>query len=156
MQIDMRDKSQAVGDFINNISLESLFLFIIIAILIMLFCFITIKLKRKNNLIYKARLVIIFLIAMFFLKFVFLIPAFVDVYTDSIEFVEISNYEFLYHNQSQFSLNPYGTTVIFTTTDEESLYGYLLSEYVFSNEPCVSFLYAKHSHYIIDCFFTND
>ena len=146
----MQERTQIIGDFTKSIVAEAIILLVGIAILILLFCVMTIKLKGKNNFLYKSRLILLFIVFIVCLKLGFLIPAFIDVYADTIEIVEIMEYECLYHNQPSFTLNPYGTTVSFTTPDGNTLYGYLLDEDDIPDKGYGSILYAKHSRYIID------
>ena len=146
----MQEKSQAISGFLKSLVAEGIVLLLIIAVLVLLFCVITRKLKGRKNIIYKARLLLLLFAALVCLKLVMLIPAWIDVYTDTIEVIEVTKYTCSYHNQPQFTLNPYGTTVHFTTADGTSFYGYLLEEFDISDEGHGSILYAKHSHYILD------
>ena len=146
----MQEKAQIIGDFTKSIVAEAVILLIVIAVLILLFCVMRVKLKGKNDWLYKSRLILLFIVFLVCLKLGSLIPAFIDVYADTIEIVEMTEYECLYHNQPSFTLNPYGTTVSFTTADGNSLYGYLLEEGDIPDKGYGSILYAKHSRYILD------
>ena len=79
------------------------------------------------------------------------IPAVINIYTDNISVVEISDYSCRYHHQGVGSLNPSGTTISFSTIDGERMYGHMIEEFDIPSSGHGYILYAKNSHYILDC-----
>ncbi len=83
------------------------------------------------------------------IKLVTFILAFVDVYTDNIKVVEVTDYKYFYHNRQL--LLPGDETFTFTTIDGERLFGRMYNEnadFPENGHGCI--LYAKYSHLILD------
>lgn len=119
----------------------------IVAFIVILLC-----IKKRvpvNSIIGKIRLIIWLLLVILCINFFRLIPSYIDVYTDNIKVMEISEYSCRYNRGGV--LNPGGPTIDFTAESGKHMLGYLVDDFEIPSSGHGYILYAKFSHYILDC-----
>ena len=142
----MQDTTQTIRDFKENIIFNSIFALFFIIIFAILLCVLFKKSRQADSIIYKAWWIVVLLLGVTCLRLFMLIPAFIDVYTDNIKVVEVTNYRWHNYNTSLSSLAS-GPVVQF---EGEGGYGRMLTDADFPENSHGSILYAKYSHMILD------
>lgn len=146
----MQNKIQnIINDFKFDIIAHAILNLFLFSILIFLFCLFTFKLKT-NKKVYNLRLIAIVAIFLVGTKIVYLIPAFIDVHTNSIQLIDIQEYHSTYNQQTFASMNPKGISIDFIDFNGNHSYGYPLDDSNIPKKGYGTILYAKHSKYILD------
>ena len=121
----MKDTIQTINRFRNNLITDSIFMMFFIIVFIILLFVLTRKSRPEFSKLYKAWWIVCLMLIIVCIRLLMLIPAYVDVYTDNIKVVEI--------------------------TDYSCLYGHMIKEFDIPDNGHGYILYSKYSHYILNC-----
>lgn len=146
----MKDTIQTINRFRNNLITDSIFMMFFIIVFIILLFVLTRKSRPEFSKLYKAWWIVCLMLIIVCIRLLMLIPAYVDVYTDNIKVVEITDYSCSYHSYG-LPLSRSRTKVDFTTIDGKRLYGHMIKEFDIPDNGHGYILYSKYSHYILNC-----
>lgn len=144
----MKDIVYTIDQFKETIIFHTIVAILLIAISTVLLCVFWKKPRPEGSRLFKAWWIVVLILVASCLKPIALIPAFVDIYTNAIEVVEVSNCGRQYNTRSASGLVRSETT--FNTVDGKRLTGYFIENVKISAQSHGYILYAKHSHYILD------
>ena len=143
----MGNIDETISNFQKNILVDLILSFIILFIILTIFCIVIVKFKSE-----KIKWIILLPLIWVSAHIIFLIPSFVDVYTDNIKTIEITDYIYRGNSGISYNLNPHGQKITFNTLDGNRDYGYFLKDSDIPKNGHGSILHAKYSHYILDYF----
>lgn len=151
----MKNIGEAISEFGGRVVFFSAFAIVIILALVIAILIIgkIIKKKslKKNSACGIVRGLLFAFIIPIVAELVMMIPAYIDIFTDNIKVVEVSDYVSLYQSKSHTFLHT-GKSIAFTTSDGERLKGRLTEEFDIPSEGGHGkILYAKYSKCILDC-----
>ncbi len=147
----MKDTVETINLFKENIVIQCILMILFIGVLTTILCIIRKKARSKDSIHYKVRWIVLVLLIFTCMRLFMFIPVSIDISTNNIKVIEISDYSCRYNHQGSGSLNPSGTTISFSTVDGERMYGHLVDEFEIPSSGHGYILYAKYSHYILDC-----
>ena len=147
----MKDTIQTISQFKENILFNCIITIFFIVVFIITLCIIKKKAQLKNSIQHKVWWVTLYLMTFACIRLFMFIPSVIDLSTNNICVVEVSDYSCRYHHQWGGSLNPSGTTIDFSTTDGKRMIGHLVEDFEIPTNGYGYVLYAKYSHYILDC-----
>ena len=145
----MKDIVYTINQFKETIIVNTIVAILVIAISTVMLCIWRKKSRLEGSKLFKAWWIVVLLLVVSCMKFIMLIPAFVDIHTNAIEVVEISNCDRQHNTKSVGGLAR--SRITFTTVDGKRMIGYFIENVEISDQSHGYILYAKHSRYILDC-----
>lgn len=146
----MKDTIQTISRFKVDIIVDNIFMFLFIIVFIILLCILRKKTRTEGSILYKVWWIVLFLLVMACMRLFLSTLTLVDVYTDNIKVVEVTDYEFSYPSRGIMFLGSTRQVITFTTITGERMYGHMLEYADIPAHGHGYILYAKHSHYVLD------
>ena len=148
----MKDTIQTISRFKENIIIDNIFLLFFIIVFIILLCILRKKTRTEGSILYKVWWIVLFLLIIACMRLFMSIMPLVDVYTDNIKVVEVTDYKLEHHrSMGMITLSSASMRITFTTITGERMYGHMLEYADIPAHGHGYILYAKHSHYVLDC-----
>lgn len=144
----MKDIVYTINQFKETIIFHAIVTILVVAIYIVLLCVWRKKARLDGSKLFKAWWIVALLLVVSCMKLIMLIPAFVDIHTNAIEVVEVSNCDRQYNTKSVSGLAR--SRITFNTVDGKKLTGYFMENTEIPYQSRGYILYAKYSHYIFD------